>query len=320
MSSWARWITALWRPVVFCAGFASLILWVSGNHRDEISTEQDIESDQNSFLSIGDASQENASQDQIKPRKDELQTSLYTLGAGTSSDLIGVGVFTHVYNLGQGRVRKVPAPDPDNLALALESIRKEGDIYEHLGNHPRVVKCLAKGDLFVDLEFAPYGHLEDYLKIHHDISDSCRIQFAQEIIEAVVFIHSKGIVHSDLAARQFLVDEALHVRLSDFGFSGFGGGDVLGFENSSHHLPRDIDGDMPSSIQSDLFALGSTLYEVITSTPPYQGKSDDVIVHLYSSRSFPDVTGILCGHIITGCWQGSFSSAAEVLQGFLGAV
>jgi serine/threonine protein kinase len=74
---------------------------------------------------------------------------------------------------------------------------------------------------------------------------------------------------------------------------------------------------MPSTTQSDLFALSSTLYEVITGKPPYEGKSDDAITQLYSNGSFPNVTGILCGHIIMGCWQGSFKSAAEVLENFL---
>src|SRR3982074_2148398 len=84
-----------------------------------------------------------------------LLTSHSTLGAGTSSNLIGVGVFTHVYDLGEGRVRKVPAPDPDNLDLAIKSIRREAEIYNYLGNHPRIINCLARGDFFVDLEFAP---------------------------------------------------------------------------------------------------------------------------------------------------------------------
>ena len=132
----------------------------------------------------------------------------------------------------------------------------------------------------------------------------------------MVFIHSKGIIHSDLAARQFLVDGSLHVRLSDFGFSSFGDGDVLGFENPSHHLPRDVDGNMPSTVRSDLFALGSTLFEIITGKPPYEGKSDEEITQLYSDGSFPNVKGILCEHIIMGCWQGSFMSAAEVLESF----
>lgn len=131
----------------------------------------------------------------------QLLTFDSTLGAGTSSDLIGVGVFTHVYNLGDERVRKVPAPDPDNLDLAIKSIRREGEIYGHLGDHPRVIKCVERGDLFVDLEFAPHGHIEGYLKSHPDAPDNCRLRFVQEVIEAVVFIHSKGIIHSDLAAR-----------------------------------------------------------------------------------------------------------------------
>jgi serine/threonine protein kinase len=72
-----------------------------------------------------------------------------------------------------------------------------------------------------------------------------------------VFVHSKGIIHSDLAARQFLLNSARHVKLSDFGFSSFGDGDVLGFENPSHHLPRDIDGNMPSTFRYCTEGFGS---------------------------------------------------------------
>lgn len=214
-------------------------------------------------------------------------------------------------------MRKVPAPDPDNLDLAITSILREREIYDHLGDHPRVVKCLARGDLFVDLAFAPHGHIEGYLDLHRDTSDKRRIRFAQEVIEAVAFIHSKGVIHSDLAARQFLVDDALHVRLCDFKFSSFSDGDALGFENSSHHLPRDVDGDAPSSIRSDVFALGSTLYEVVAGKRPYEGRADDEIARLCGNGAFPDVTGMLGGHVIVGCWQGRFESAAEVLGNFL---
>ncbi|KAH8760635.1 hypothetical protein F5882DRAFT_478807 [Hyaloscypha sp. PMI_1271] len=145
-------------------------------------------------------------------------------------NLIGVGVFTHVHRVDGGRVRKVPAPDSNDLDLAIKSIQREGGIYVYLGDHPRVIKCLTKGDLFIDLEYAPYRHIESYLRSHHDTSDKCRIRFSD--------------------------------------------GDVLGFENSSHQLPRDLDGDMPSTVQSDLFALGSTLYEVITRRRPYEGLPD----------------------------------------------
>jgi len=116
-------------------------------------------------------------------------------------NLIGVGVFAHVHRLNEGRVRKVPASGSDDLILAIKSIRREGQIYDHLGDHPRIIKCVGKGDLFVDLEYAPNGHIES--------SDERRIQFAREAIETVVFIHDNGIIHSDLAAHRFLLDSEL---------------------------------------------------------------------------------------------------------------
>jgi hypothetical protein len=59
MSSWARWITAWWRPMAFLAGFTSMILWIHDNNRDNISTEQDIESGQKDPLSVKDVRYEN---------------------------------------------------------------------------------------------------------------------------------------------------------------------------------------------------------------------------------------------------------------------
>jgi len=57
---------------------------------------------------------------------------------------------------------------------------------------------------------------------------------------------------------------------------------------------------MPSIIQSDLFALSLTLYEVMTRNIPYKDKADDMITQLYSNGLFPDVTGIQYRDIIIG--------------------
>lgn len=42
--------------------------------------------------------------------------------------------------------------------------------------------------------------------------------------------------------------------------------------NATHCLSRD--GDAPNKKQSDNFVLGSTLYEIIQGTTPYEGESD----------------------------------------------
>jgi hypothetical protein len=84
-----------------------------------------IKSNQRKTNSKPQYSMYNLSGSLVHPCHLQLLTFDSTLRAGTSSDLIEVGVFTHVYNLGEGRVRKVPASDPDNLDLAIKSIRRE---------------------------------------------------------------------------------------------------------------------------------------------------------------------------------------------------
>lgn len=56
------------------------------------------------------------------------------------------------------------------------------------------------------------GNLQDYLASYTTSSNVLRGRFARQAVEAVKFIHDKEIVHSDLAVRQFLVDDYLDIR------------------------------------------------------------------------------------------------------------
>lgn len=52
-----------------------------------------------------------------------------------------------------------------------------------------------------------------------------------------------------------------------------------------HFLPRDD--TLPNTIESDLFALGSTIYEIFCEMRPYEGKEDDEIHDLFKKSVFP---------------------------------
>jgi len=181
------------------------------------------------------------------------------------------------------------------------------------------VSCFDKE--FIELEYYPHGNLKQYVDGHRATTTETDLKrWARQIIESITYIHSKGIRHSDLRLDQWLVDADLNARLSDFNASGFDdqpdlgleGRPAQGLESPSHYLPRDPEAD--NTVESDPFALGSTLYELVVGKRPYEGLSDESIESLYKERKFPSTEGLLFGKTIIGCWKGNFVSATDILS------
>ena len=70
---------------------------------------------------------------------------------------------------------------------------------------------------------------------------------------------------------------------------------------------------LPNTVESDLLALSSVLYEVIAGETPYHSKSDKEIETLYKEENFPAINEFLRGNFIMGCWKREWRSAEEVL-------
>ena len=128
------------------------------------------------------------------------------------------------------------------------------------------------------------------------------------MVEAVEFVHGKGIRHSDIRLDQWLLDSEMNARLSDFNASGYDecpsfglqGVKAVGNEDSSHFLPRDPCDD--NSIRSDLFALGSALYELEHGSTLFSGLLDsETITKHFASGTFPSVSNLRLGCLILGC-------------------
>lgn len=226
-------------------------------------------------------------------------------------------------------IRKIPRSDSEE---DMQPIIREAMIYDTLGIHPRIAEWLSKGRSdYVDIKYYQHGDLANYCQ-KNTITPELQSRWFQQILEAVVVIHSHGVIHSDLALRQFFLDDDFNLRLGDFNSSQCPGHLALGYEKASHCLPRDY--DLPNTEVSDIFALGSTLYELVAGEVPYSElggpKSDDPdvikaqiqrqhevdheIELRYKNYIFPDVSGLFGRNIILGCWRGDFSHAKEALD------
>jgi serine/threonine protein kinase len=232
--------------------------------------------------------------------------------------IISVGIFSIVHRLSSTTVRKLPRTnDLEDLPGNIQAVRNEAHIYTLLGDDSLIANCLSRGktEQYVDLQYYANGTFPDYIKKNkNNMSDQLRARWSWQIIKAVARIHEFGIIHADLALRQYLLDDSLNARLSDFCGSGYPGQRALVIEGSSHCLPRDF--DRPSTTESDLFALGSTLYELWSGETPFCALNDQEIEARYVQGDFADVAGIRCGGIILRCWRREFSSADEVLSQF----
>nr|ODN87363.1 serine/threonine protein kinase [Cryptococcus depauperatus CBS 7855] len=166
---------------------------------------------------------------------------------------------------------------------------------------------------------APYGSLQTYIDTKHaTLSTPHCWSLWEQATEAIVHLHSKGVIHSDLRPENFLVHQAPQpfagIWLCDFGGSFCA---ELGLDGG--HLP-----DLPfgnpqmgseSTPATDIFSLGSIFYAILTGywpfldRPPNWTSTDDYLayydraVELLKQRKFPDVSGLDGGDVIKGCWD-----------------
>ena len=212
--------------------------------------------------------------------------------------------------LPDGSVLKYPF-DRNDLFLR-KALDIEHSILLELGPHERIVKYLGKEEHGLRFALAANSDVRHYMSAQQPgtISLQMKQKWVEQAVEGLAFVHSKDVIHCDIHPNNFLLDEHLDLRLCDFSGSLFGELDGAAMESTRYFLPRDLDA-LPN-VRSDLFALGSAMYYILTGYDPYNTLSDDKVVALYSQGIFPDVDGIAYGHAISGCWKGLFSSAQDV--------
>ncbi|RSL95561.1 hypothetical protein CDV31_013835 [Fusarium ambrosium] len=201
--------------------------------------------------------------------------------------------------------------DQENAAL----ISREQQIYERLnekGGHRGLLNYLGTFEAGIRLEYASNHNLRSVNK-EKQISEKQRISWAIQIVEAIDFIHTAGIIHGDLTCANVL-DEDFNAKLADFAGSSIDGSPLLVGITPSHESPGSL-----LSIQGDLFAFGSILYEILTTQVPYDGKDDDEIQSLYMSGVFPDTSSLgAMGYIIRKCWLGKYPGSKALLHDLKG--
>ena len=240
-----------------------------------------------------------------------------------AKDVIGYGTSGYVALLpNSNEVIKVPHPGD---ADAYIRCAREIEVYKRFettgGRRPQSIvgyKGL-RDDGSLRLEYAAGGNFKQHLS---NLRDKIRIQdcfrWAKQAAQSLVFCHSNSVLHGDICCNNFFLDQYLNLKLGDFAGSSIDQLPALVCYHTTHQLPGIEDlyaaDEVRITIETEIFAFGSFLYEMSAGIRPYESLTDGEIEKRFRQRSFPDVTRLKLGPVIASCWNLKFHTMAEVLE------
>ncbi|OAA61938.1 Protein kinase-like domain protein [Niveomyces insectorum RCEF 264] len=225
---------------------------------------------------------------------------------------------------------------------ALHGLSVEKRILQAPGHHPRIVR-LRDGEEEdhedgLLIEYMPNGSVEKYLQQHACcdgvlLSLQQRLSWALQAAEGLAYVHSKHVLHCDMGPGNLPLDERLQVKLCDFqgrllspdgsGSDTTDDGDVVvvvldggSTQGTLTSMPRD-DWDY-CDVRTDRFALGTTIYYIVTGERPFAPldpvDDEDEIQRRFKAKEYPDLEAERGGDVVRKCWSGDYAATDDVVR------
>lgn len=194
---------------------------------------------------------------------------------------LGAGAYGEVWKAWQKRTGKWVAVKvfPRRHGVDWLLLQREVERLIKLDKHPHVVSLL-DADLTGDppyfaMELMEGGALTRFVDPAHPASPEQAARWAEQIAEALCYVHSKGVLHCDLKPANVLLDDQGRVRVADFGQSRIasestGALGTLYFMAPEQALTFKQNEHLCPDVRWDLFGLGATLYAVLTGRAPHE--------------------------------------------------
>ena len=232
---------------------------------------------------------------------------LQTVGPYRLVRKLGQGGMGTVYEAQHGETGrsvalKLLSPEVRGTEEMVMRFQRESQIAASI-NHPRSTFVFESGDhdgqLYITMELMGGGTLKDVVAKEGPLPLNQAVDYVLDIIDGLLVAHNAGIVHRDLKPSNSFVDHDGRIKVGDFGLAkSFLGDSSLTQTGTFMGTPqyaapeqiRNADVDE----RTDIYALGGTLFYLLTGRAPFVGNPAQVISSIASDIP-PRISTIIKG-------------------------
>ena len=199
-------------------------------------------------------------------------------------EVLGIGGMAIVYKARCHRLNRLVA-----IKILKDEYSKDDDFRRRFHaegqavamlSHPNIVSVYdvssANQADYIVMELIDGISLKQYMEKKGVLNWKETLHFAMQISKALEHAHSRGIVHRDIKPHNIMVLKNGSVKVADFGIARvMSAGNTLTKEalGSVHYIsPEQAKGGRVDD-RSDIYSLGTVMYEMMTGRPPYDGES-----------------------------------------------
>ncbi|MDH5704932.1 MAG: protein kinase [Candidatus Aminicenantes bacterium] len=245
---------------------------------------------------------------------------------------------------GMGRIYKVYDTKIDEkIALKLVDVETAADkkTLERFSNELKLARKVShrnvcrmfdlgeeQGIHYITMEFVPGEDLKNSITRIGPLTPGKAISIAKQICKGLAEAHKLGVIHRDLKPQNVMIDSEGNARIMDFGIArtlkGEGitaDGVVIG--TPEYMSPEQVEGKEVDP-RTDIYALGTILYEMLTGRVPFKAKSPISIAFKHKTekpkdpRMYNDQIPEELSRLVLKCMEKDkekrYQSAGELLE------
>ena len=167
-------------------------------------------------------------------------------------------------------------------------------------SHPNIVEIYDvgeyKGHRYIVMEYVPGRTLKQVIRSRGSLEPDEAIDTEKQLVSAVSEAHHKGIIHRDIKPQNIIVKSDGSIKILDFGIAIAKGNiqvtqanNVMG---SVHYLAPELAKGKPASVQSDIYALGIVLFEMLSGDVPFKADSAVQVALMQMRNEMPSIRTI----------------------------